>query len=77
VDRAGRIYQRDADQDPGDAGLHRYHRPEHPRVVGCAEGLNVTYVNKKKMEQWIGAFPGALNDTGDLPVYKRGDRHLG
>ena len=33
MDRAGRIYQRDADQDPGDAGLHRYHRPEHPRAV--------------------------------------------
>lgn len=39
VDSAGGIYQRDADQDPGDAGLHRYHRPEHPRTVRLRRGL--------------------------------------
>lgn len=46
-------------------------------LYGCAERLSVAYVNKKKMEQWIGAFPGALNDTGDLPVYRRGNGHFG
>jgi toxic protein SymE len=25
------------------------------------------------MLQWLEGFPGALNDTGDLPVIKRGD----
>jgi toxic protein SymE len=45
--------------------------------MGCAEGLSEVYVNRKKMEQWIGAIPGALNDTGDLPVYRRGDGHCG
>lgn len=34
-----RIYQRDADQDPCDAGLCRYHRLEHPRAVGLRRGL--------------------------------------
>ncbi|WP_370552039.1 SymE family type I addiction module toxin [Citrobacter sp. FDAARGOS_156] len=40
---------------------------------GYAEGLSVV----PTMEQWIGAFPGALNDTGDLSVYRRGDGHFG
>ncbi|WP_081946135.1 SymE family type I addiction module toxin [Cedecea neteri] len=38
---------------------------------GCAEGLSVTHFNKKKMNQWIKDFPGALNDTGDIPVIRR------
>ena len=46
-------------------------------LYGCAEGLSVVRVNKQKMNQWLKAFPGALNDTGDLPVYKRGDGHCG
>ena len=46
-------------------------------LYGCAEGLSVAPVNRKKMAQWIGAFPGALNDTGDLPVYRRGNGHFG
>jgi len=29
------------------------------------------------MNQWIKAFPGALNDTGDVPVIKRGNGHFG
>ncbi|HEN3602620.1 TPA: type I toxin-antitoxin system SymE family toxin [Yersinia enterocolitica] len=41
---------------------------------GCAEGLSVAYFSKKKMNQWIKDFPGALNDTGDIPVIKR-DRY--
>ncbi|WHQ20568.2 SymE family type I addiction module toxin [Edwardsiella anguillarum] len=44
---------------------------------GCAERLSVTRFSKKKMEQWIQSFPGALNDTGDLPVFTRGDGHFG
>ncbi|MEK6304688.1 MAG: SymE family type I addiction module toxin [Pantoea dispersa] len=40
---------------------------------GCATRLSVTYVNRPKMLQWLEGFPGALNDTGDLPVIKRGD----
>jgi len=41
-------------------------------LYGCAEGLSVTYVNRPKMLQWLKTFPGALNDTGNLPVIKRG-----
>ncbi|MDT8848923.1 hypothetical protein RN053_00325 [Pantoea dispersa] len=33
----------------------------------------MTYVNRPKILQWLEGFPGALNDTGDLPVIKRGD----
>jgi toxic protein SymE len=44
---------------------------------GCSEGVSVAYVDKKKMKHWLGGFSGALNDTGDLPVYKRGDGHCG
>ena len=28
------------------------------------------------MLQWLKTFPGALNDTGDLPVIKRGKGHF-
>lgn len=38
---------------------------------GCAEGLSVTRINKKRVTQWLKSFPGALHDTGDLPVIKR------
>ncbi|EIW9480734.1 hypothetical protein FYL58_25880 [Klebsiella aerogenes] len=41
------------------------------------EGLSVVSVNGPKMKQWLKAFPGALNDTGDLPVIKRGKGHFG
>jgi len=43
-------------------------------LYGCAEGLSVAYVNQQKMKRWLEGFPGALNDTGDLPVIKR-DRY--
>jgi len=39
--------------------------------------ISVAHVNRNKMEQWIGEFPGVLNDTGDLPVYRRGNGHFG
>jgi len=29
------------------------------------------------MKLWLEGFPGALNDIGDLPVYKRGNGHFG
>lgn len=38
---------------------------------GCAEGLSVTNFSMRKMNQWIKDFPGALNDTGNIPVIKR------
>ncbi|HGN9374403.1 TPA: SymE family type I addiction module toxin [Citrobacter pasteurii] len=44
---------------------------------GCAEDLSVVPVNRKKMALWLAGFPGALNDTGNLPVYKCGDGHFG
>ncbi|UXY10999.1 hypothetical protein N7922_00250 [Kosakonia sp. ML.JS2a] len=53
-----------------EAGLHRY----PPR---SAEGLSVTGVNRPKMIQWFKTFPGALNDTGDVPVIKHGNGHFG
>ncbi len=46
-------------------------------LYGCAEGLSVAPVNRKKMAQWLKEFPGTLNDTGDLPVYRRGNGHFG
>ncbi len=39
---------------------------------GCAEGLGIAGVNRPKMIQWLKTFPGALNDTDDLSVIKRG-----
>ena len=39
---------------------------------GCLEGMSVVNINKKKVAQWLKTFPGALNDTGDVPVIKRG-----
>ena len=37
----------------------------------------MVYVNQQKMTLWLEGFPGVLNDTGDLPVYRRGDGHCG
>ncbi|HDC4524145.1 hypothetical protein CAL36_20035 [Enterobacter kobei] len=52
--------------------------PQHTRELwGCLEGMSVVNINKKKVAQWLKTFPGALNDTGDLPVYRRGDGHCG
>ncbi|MEH3408637.1 SymE family type I addiction module toxin [Enterobacter quasiroggenkampii] len=47
--------------------------PQHTRELwGCLEGMSVVNINKKKVAQWLKTFPGALNDTGDIPVVKRG-----
>ncbi|EMB4294903.1 TPA: SymE family type I addiction module toxin [Enterobacter roggenkampii] len=39
---------------------------------GCAEGLSVVGVSVPKMNQWLKACPGVLNDTGDQPSIRRG-----
>lgn len=38
---------------------------------GCIEGMSMTFINQKKVKAWLKTFPGALNDTGDIPVIKR------
>ena len=38
---------------------------------GCAEGLSAVDFSQKKMNLWIKAFPGSLNDTGDIPDIRR------
>lgn len=46
--------------------------PQHTcELFGCVEGMSVTYINQKKVKAWLKTFPGALNDTGDIPVIKR------
>ena len=46
--------------------------PQHTReLFGCIEGMSVAYINQKKLKAWLKTFPGALNDTGDIPVIKR------
>jgi toxic protein SymE len=46
--------------------------PQHTRELwGCLEGMSVVNINKQKVAQWLKTFPGALNDTGDIPVVKR------
>jgi HSP20-like domain of unknown function (DUF1813). len=47
--------------------------PQHTRELwGCLDGMSVVNINKQKIAQWLKTFPGALNDTGDIPVMKRG-----
>jgi len=47
--------------------------PQHTRELwGCLEGMSVVNINKQKVAQWLKTFPGVLNDTGDVPVVKRG-----
>ncbi|HAK8163292.1 SymE family type I addiction module toxin [Salmonella enterica] len=46
--------------------------PQHTREpFGCIEGMSVTYINQRNVKAWLENFPGALNDTGDIPVIKR------
>lgn len=43
--------------------------PQNTRELwGCLEGLSITYINKSKVFDWLGMFPDALSDTGNLPV---------
>lgn len=47
--------------------------PQNSRELwGCLEGVSATYTNKLKMMKWLETFPGALIDTGDLPVNESG-----
>ena len=47
--------------------------PQNTRELwGCIEGMSVAYINKQKVKAWLKTFPGALNDTGNIPVIKRG-----
>ena len=38
---------------------------------GCIEGMSVACINQRKVKAWLNTFPGALNDTGDIPLIKR------
>ncbi|MEK2443874.1 SymE family type I addiction module toxin [Salmonella enterica] len=40
-------------------------------LLGCIEGMSVTYINQRNVKAWLKDFPGALNDTGDIPVMSR------
>ncbi|EPA7527761.1 hypothetical protein ACQ5C8_004739, partial [Salmonella enterica subsp. enterica serovar Braenderup] len=47
--------------------------PQNTRELWCCiEGMSVTYINQRNVKTWLKNFPGALNDTGDIPVIKRG-----
>ena len=35
--------------------------------------VKIRAINKQKVAQWLKTFPGALNDTGDIPMVKRGN----
>lgn len=46
--------------------------PQHTHgLFVCIEGMGVTFINQKKVKACLKTFPGALNDTGDIPVIKR------
>lgn len=46
--------------------------PQHTRELwGCLEGMSVVNMNKRKVSDWLKTFPGALIDTGDLPIIRR------
>ncbi|EBS6357096.1 hypothetical protein D4E88_22965 [Salmonella enterica subsp. enterica serovar Albany] len=38
---------------------------------GCIERMGITYINQRNVKAWLKNFPGALNDTGDIPVINR------
>lgn len=49
--------------------------PQNTRELwGCLEGMSVVSINKQKVGSWLKTFPGALNDTGNIPVIKRNQR---
>ena len=46
--------------------------PQNTRELwGCLEGMSVVDINKQKVGSWLKTFPGALNDTGNVPVIRR------
>lgn len=51
--------------------------PQNTRELwGCLEGLSATHINKQKVKAWLETFPGALNDTGDVPENKNMNGHI-
>lgn len=46
--------------------------PQNTRELwGCIEGMSVANINQRKVKAWLKTFPGALNDSGDIPAIKR------
>ena len=46
--------------------------PQNTRELwGCIEGMSVANINQRKVKAWLKTFPGALNDSGDIPEIKR------
>ena len=46
--------------------------PQNTRELwGCIEGMSVASINQRKVKSWLKTFPGALNDSGNIPVIKR------
>jgi toxic protein SymE len=46
--------------------------PQNTRELwGCLEGMSVVNINKQRVQEWLRAFPGALNDTGNTPTIRR------
>lgn len=47
--------------------------PQNTRELwGCLEGMSVAGINQQRVAEWLKTFPGALNDTGNVPVVRRG-----
>jgi len=43
--------------------------PQNTRELwGCIEGLNVTRISRERIAAWFKLYPGALNETGDVPA---------
>ena len=46
--------------------------PQNTRELwGCIEGMSVANINQRKVKAWLKTYPGALNDSGDIPAIKR------
>ena len=46
--------------------------PQNTRELwGCLEGMSVVDINKQKVGNWLKTFPGALNNTGNIPAIRR------
>lgn len=47
--------------------------PQNTRELwGCLEGMSVAGINQQRVAEWLKTFPGALNNTGNVPVVRRG-----
>ncbi|HEY4436430.1 SymE family type I addiction module toxin [Lelliottia wanjuensis] len=46
--------------------------PQNTRELwGCLEGMSVAGINQQRVAEWLKTFPGALNDTGNIPASRR------